>query len=101
MRHAPGLPFVDESEIGWKSLGQQDRSAFASAQTVARQLQGRVRFRVRIDPLDPVRPSHFLGAWKTTSRNRHFVMDLSRDDNSPIQVSEKAELVDAGKGYKR
>jgi len=101
LRHAPSLPFIDQNEIGRKSFGEKDRSPFAGAQTFARPLQGGIHLRGRLGPLDPGRPSYFLGTWKTAARNRHFMMDFSSDQDSAIQVREEAQLVDAGEGYKR
>src|SRR5664280_2635278 len=84
-RDAARLPFIQEDEVGWQTLGQEDGAALARTEALACLLQQRTRGRGRRFHLNPDGLPDFLGSGKTTPIHGHFMVDFGWDQYAFVE----------------
>ena len=86
------MAFVQEKEVGWEVLGQENRIPFAGAKHSRRMLQREIRRRTWNCHLDPGRPEYLLRARKAPAVHCHLMMHFRWDQNSVKERFQNVEL---------
>ncbi|MDR3674247.1 MAG: hypothetical protein P4N24_02075 [Acidobacteriota bacterium] len=97
-RNTTGFPLIQQNDIGWETLGQQNSAALTGTKVAACMLERRVRQGPLRCDFDPVCLPYLFGARKTTTRHCYFMLNLDRDQNPFVNGGEKIQSANPGEG---